>query len=168
MKLEIGPGKTKIGIDWKTFGMENADIIGNLEDKLPFPNNSFDLVYMSHVLEHVRWWKTVAVLKEVYRILSPDGVIEIWVPDFEYIVKCYLNKRCGDEWRKYNSDNDFMTWINGRIFTYGEKWNWHRCIFDYDSLNKNLRAAGFKNIFRLTKPRGYDHGVINLGVGGMK
>lgn len=134
---------------------------------LPFVRGQFTLVYMSHVLEHIPWTQTVSFLQEIHRILEPGGVVEIWVPDFEKIVQSYLSKTPGDPWRKFNPAGDYMTWVNGRIFTYGpEDENWHRAVFDYQYLVQCLEAAGFHTTKRLTKPRGYDHGPINLGVSG--
>ncbi len=45
---------------------------------LPFADNSFDLVYASHVLEHVD--DDHAALREIRRILSPEGVAILPVP----------------------------------------------------------------------------------------
>ena len=47
------------------------------------PSGFADLIYMSHVLEHVGHRSVVSVLKEMRRILKPGGVLRISVPDFE-------------------------------------------------------------------------------------
>jgi len=134
-----------------------------------FNDAVFDLVYMSHILEHIPWFETVATLKEVLRILQPGGEVEIWVPDFAKIVVAYQSHKMGDTWEKYNPMQDSMVWVNGRIFTYGPgEENWHRAVFDEDSLKGALKAAGFKHTHKLVKPRGYDHGAINLGIAGVK
>lgn len=41
--------------------------------KLPFPDNSFDLVYCSEFLEHVHDWELRETFKEIVRVLAPDG-----------------------------------------------------------------------------------------------
>jgi SAM-dependent methyltransferase len=45
---------------------------------LSFPDKSFDLVYCSHVLEHIQ--DDLAAIKEVRRVLSPGGVAILPVP----------------------------------------------------------------------------------------
>jgi ubiquinone/menaquinone biosynthesis C-methylase UbiE len=45
---------------------------------LPFANESYDLVYASHVLEHI--YEDQDALKEIRRILSPGGVAILPVP----------------------------------------------------------------------------------------
>ena len=168
--LEIGPGKSKISDEWVTVNIiktPQTDFVVEWGwDRLPFEKESFDLVYASHCLEHVPWSQTIFALKDAYRILKKGGAIEVWVPDFKYVIDCYLKKKCGDDWRKYNEDSNYMTWVNGRIFTYGE--NPHMAVFDKEYLVKSLNKAGFRDCKLLQKPRGYDHGKINLGIRGEK
>jgi len=165
--LEIGPGKHPVNQQWDTLDMIGLPTIKHDIRIRPWPIGSdvYDLVYMSHILEHVPWFNTINTLCEVRRILKTEGTVEIWVPDFEKIVRAYIKQKPGDIWFKFNPDKDFMTWINGRLFTYGPgEENWHRATFDESYLREQLKRAGFRYTSRLEKPRGYDHGMINLGV----
>ncbi len=125
---------------------------------------------MSHILEHIPWTQTDIFLKEIYRILKPRGVVEIWVPDLEKLVQAYLNPELNkkDGWYRFNDERDPVKWFNGRLFTYGPgEENFHRASFDTSYLNRCLIKAGF-DTQSLSKPRGYDHGWINLGMAGRK
>lgn len=62
----------------------------DVEHGLPFSDCSFDVVYHSHVLEHFEVQDAKQFLRECYRVLKPDGVIRVAVPDLEQIVLCYL------------------------------------------------------------------------------
>ena len=62
----------------------------NLNDPLPFEDNSVDVVYHSHVLEHFSKCKAKEFLKECYRVLKPGGIIRVVVPNLEDIVINYL------------------------------------------------------------------------------
>jgi len=171
--LEIGPGKYPVDKTWDTMDMIQRANLTYLHDvrvrPWPVPTGRYDLVYMSHILEHVPWFNVVDVLREALRVLKQEGTIEVWVPNFEKIVEAYLKQRPGDPWRKFNPRNDYMTWVNGRIFTYGPgDENWHRTVFDGRYLKQCLRDAGFRHTVRLQKPRGYDHGPINLGIAAVK
>ncbi|NWG17495.1 MAG: class I SAM-dependent methyltransferase [Chloroflexi bacterium] len=57
--------------------LNNADIYA-----LPYPDNTFDGVILSEILEHVE--RDVDGLKEVYRVLKPGGVVAITVPNANY------------------------------------------------------------------------------------
>jgi SAM-dependent methyltransferase len=45
---------------------------------LPFPDNTFDVVYCGHVLEHVR--NDIQAMDELFRVLRPNGWAVIQVP----------------------------------------------------------------------------------------
>jgi len=62
----------------------------NILGGLPFEDNSMDVVYSSHFLEHLNQKQADFVLKESYRILKKDGLIRVVVPDLENICKEYL------------------------------------------------------------------------------
>jgi ubiquinone/menaquinone biosynthesis C-methylase UbiE len=172
--LEIGPGSQKLGPEWTTMNVVKTpatDVVGTWgqASRLPFPDNSFDVIYASHVLEHVWWYRVPTALSAALCALKPGGGLELWVPNFEYIVECYRDRRCGDDWRRFNQEGDFMKWVAGRIFTYGpEQTNIHRAIFDPPYLRQCLAEAGFTAIQALDRPRGVSHGAINLGMKGVK
>ena len=65
-------------------------IAHNLLNGIPFPDNEFDFVYHSHVLEHFEKEDGLFFIKECYRVLKHGGIIRIAVPDLEQIVKKYL------------------------------------------------------------------------------
>jgi len=55
----------------------------NKENKLPLEDNSINVIYCSHVLEHLHNENIQFLLDEFYRILKPNGVVRILVPDLE-------------------------------------------------------------------------------------
>lgn len=66
-------------------------IAHDLTQKLPFPDESFNFVYHSHVLEHFSKKEAPIFLRECYRVLSRGGIIRVVVPDLEQIAKLYLS-----------------------------------------------------------------------------
>jgi len=57
----------------RSFALQKADAL-----KLPFPDNTFDRVICSEVLEHIPDYR--GVLKEIDRVLKPEGLLAISVP----------------------------------------------------------------------------------------
>lgn len=183
--LEIGPGNERIpGFETLNItGGKNIDYVLDAAKPLPFENNTFNLIYASHVLEHIPWYKTEEVLKEWVRILKPGGQLEVWVPDglkiCEILLKSELesvNLIDKDGWYKFNPRKDPCLWAAGRIFTYGDgtgnpnHQNWHRAIFTPRYLKEVFLRVGLRDVREMDRSevRGYDHGWINLGVKGVK
>lgn len=99
--LDIGSGaglqlEELTALGWDPWGVEpkadlarrTAERLGLPEDRIlpgtaedaDFPEQSFELVTMSHVLEHVH--DPRSVLEDVSRWLVPNGRLRLWLPDF--------------------------------------------------------------------------------------
>jgi len=80
--IDIGCGSKK-QVPWATGVDKNpggsADVICNLEKKLPFKDGEFHHAYAVHILEHVV--NLCGLMNEIHRILKPEGVLHIIVPD---------------------------------------------------------------------------------------
>ena len=106
--LNLGCGSTYnnnwINIDYVS---NNKNVIAhNLLKGIPLNDNSMNVVYHSHVLEHFSKNDGVLFIKECYRVLGKNGIIRIAVPDLETIAKEYLQSLqlaiAGDENAKHN------------------------------------------------------------------
>lgn len=68
-----------IGVDWsESLHGLHADIVANLNERLPVDDNAADTVVSFQVLEHLR--EPQLMLKEAYRILRAGGFIYLSVP----------------------------------------------------------------------------------------
>lgn len=65
-------------------------IAHNLRQGIPFATQSVDVVYHSHLLEHLPKNEAPAFLQECFRVLLPGGILRVVVPDLEQIVRLYL------------------------------------------------------------------------------
>jgi SAM-dependent methyltransferase len=65
-------------------------VVHDLTRGIPLPDESADVVYHSHVLEHIDREKVAAFQAEVRRVLKPGGVQRVVVPDLEILVRRYL------------------------------------------------------------------------------
>jgi predicted SAM-dependent methyltransferase len=63
----------------------------NLSHGLPFADNSFDVIYHSHLLEHFPKRYAPIFLHECFRVLKPGGIIRVVVPDLEQMARLYLD-----------------------------------------------------------------------------
>lgn len=72
----------------------------NLIQKLNFPDETFEVVYTSHFVEHIPKEKLDFILSECHRVLKTNGILRIVVPDFENIVREYLRNLENNEFEK--------------------------------------------------------------------
>lgn len=79
--------------DWTNLDFASTGdqvIAHNLLAGIPFNNESFEVVYHSHVLEHFLKEDAIRLLKECNRVLKPNGIIRIAIPDLEQIARNYI------------------------------------------------------------------------------
>lgn len=100
-----------------------------------FRNEFADLIYASHILEHISMLKLTQVLNEWKRVLRNGGILRIGVPNFETILKMYEDN---------NQDIDiiWMPLMGGQEY----KDNFHYAVFSKDSLTRLLLECGFSEV----------------------
>jgi len=147
-KLEIGIGGTQ-----KKAGFISSDInIGtdypyDLRLGLPFPDTSIDFIYAEHVLEHFTYVNLIDLIKDCRRVLKPQGVLSIVVPDATIYLDGYNNPEsfsykqyCLFEFGlQYKSKIDFLNYI---FYMDGH----HRHMFDRESILSVVSDGGFSQV----------------------
>ncbi|HEX3356270.1 MAG TPA: methyltransferase domain-containing protein [Tepidisphaeraceae bacterium] len=133
----------------------------DLRHQLPFPDNSFDACFSSHLIEHLFRNDALALLKEIHRVLKPGGACRTLVPDFRAMVEEYVGQRTLGVWYQKEqsaSDDDparrFMVRLHARVETAPRGWRQkfysgfgdfqtHKWMYDGPSLVKLMTDAGF-------------------------
>lgn len=104
-------------------------------DKLPmFEDESIDLIYASHCLEHFKYRQIDSVLGNWSRKLKPGGVLRLSVPDLDKLLDIYHDTR--------NPDNFVEQLMGGQ----DNRYNFHYAIFNRVNLDAHLLRAGLENI----------------------
>jgi SAM-dependent methyltransferase len=98
---------------------------------LPYPNNTFDAAVLSEVLEHVD--DDVRALREVYRVLKPNGVIAITVPNANYPFW----------WDPINKTLETLFNTHIQHGPLAGIWANHVRLYTPDTLRKGVLEAGF-------------------------
>jgi SAM-dependent methyltransferase len=78
--LEVACGNRRLGPDFINLDLQRTKQVDVLADgcSLPFMDNSFGLVWMEAVLEHLA--QPVAAVQEVQRVLRPGGRVYVEIP----------------------------------------------------------------------------------------
>ncbi len=83
-RLDLGCGPNgkmegSVGLDMRP--APYVDVVHDLNDyPYPFPDNEFDYVEMSHIIEHVN--RPLHMMAEVHRITKPGGTVRIITPHY--------------------------------------------------------------------------------------
>ncbi len=96
IKLNLGasPIWTKAGwhtLDHKLKESTETAIAGNATG-IDLPDESCEIVFCSHVFEHIPHTQLPIVLSEINRVLCPGGVLRLLTPDLAVIAKAYVEK----------------------------------------------------------------------------
>ncbi|HEY0003241.1 MAG TPA: methyltransferase domain-containing protein [Pyrinomonadaceae bacterium] len=90
--LNLGCGN-RFHTAWTNIDFVSSDpsvLSHNLRRGIPSPDAAFDVVYHSHLLEHFAKSEALSFLSECRRVLKPEGIIRIAVPDLEQLARMYL------------------------------------------------------------------------------
>ncbi|MEE9392355.1 MAG: methyltransferase domain-containing protein [Planctomycetota bacterium] len=113
----------------------------------PVPDNTFEVVTSEHFIEHIHPDAALAWLKEMHRVLRPDGLLRVSTPDLQIYCAGYL-----DPEQKFFKEHRASlkgvvpgevptrkAWMVNQIF-YGYG---HTYIYDFDELVYTFERAGF-------------------------
>jgi len=123
---------------WDTSGVEV--IRHNLEDPLPFPDGSFDLVVCNAVIEHVHGIQQL-LFHEAFRVLAPGGHFVFTTPNLASLLK-RIRFALG------RSPN----WDIGDYIAQGKNFTGHVREFTVPECTYMLTEAGFKDVHVEAKP----------------
>jgi len=92
IKLDIGSGSTPIpdhlGVDPYVATNYSCPMW-----QLPWGDSSVDAIYSSHALEHIPQHMVIPTLTEWKRVIKPDCIITIRVPNLEWCVRRWLQTK---------------------------------------------------------------------------
>lgn len=75
----------------------------DLRRGIPCRDGTADVVYASHVLEHLEPEAAEQFVRQIHRVLRPGGTIRVVVPDLETAARRYLDSL--DSWRRSQADS---------------------------------------------------------------
>ncbi|HUV84062.1 MAG TPA: methyltransferase domain-containing protein [Methanosarcinales archaeon] len=175
IKLNLGsggrhlPGFLSVDLRWEC---GSIDCVHDISKPLPYKDNSVSVIFASHILEHFWWQDSEKLLKDWCRVLKPGGYLDVWTPDFKYIIDKYIN---GDP---YRIPYENMKWVNNLIFSRSHMdgvvntVNEHHAMFDRQYLKQCMKKGGFTKFVDLVVDKHFPfknvHVGFNMGVRGYK
>jgi predicted SAM-dependent methyltransferase len=138
VKLHIGCGERYIPgfIHVDARKLPHVDYVTPADRLDMFEDNSVDLIYACHILDHLGRNQVDITLKEWHRVLVQGGILRLAVSDFEKLAEVYLKTK------------DLKLLLGPLLGRQDYPENTHYMIFDYTYLCEVLTAAGFKKVHR--------------------
>ncbi len=147
--LNLGCGH-KYHPDWINVNFYKSGkevIVHDLNKKFPWEDESFDMVYHSHVLEHFPKKQAIFFLQECRRVLKQGGILRIVIPDLEQIVREYLK---------------YLELAKQGNITAKERYNW--IVYELlDQLSRNYSGGGMLEYWRQNPLPAKDYIIERLG-----
>ena len=119
----------------------------NASKRIPERNDSVDLIYCCHMVEHLDYEETNIFFMECKRILKQGGIARVVVPDFDKLIN------------SYNQNNDVESFIHAsclvgikpktilkKIQYLLQGHGWHHQMFTKSSFDKRIKFHGFLDV----------------------
>lgn len=169
VKLNIGGGKGHEKIPgWQIVDLrDTADLRLDIsKDRLPFPDNSVDVIFTSHTLEHIQPNSLGFVLDEFYRVIKPGGlrevsggemvyeggIVRIIVPDIALACRAYIDNNRSFFERSSITHRDPEGPLGGLLaswfYSVSAVGNGHVHCFDEQYMNWWLKRSRFDRAYR--------------------
>ena len=162
IRLNLGCGFQQvagfIGVDFDP--NVEPDIVSPIDDLPWCESDSVDMIFASHILEHLTMDESKVALKEWLRVLKPGGWLDVIVADINQV---YLLYKKGSLWGEYQQLCD-ENYINATAFganlladaipemqdVYGGPGHQHKQIFIGDMLLNRVLEAGYVECHEVT------------------
>jgi predicted SAM-dependent methyltransferase len=127
----------------------------DVTQRLPFEDSSLKGIFCEHCLEHLTYEDAGKTLREFRRILIPNGLVRVVVPDVEVYIDIYVRDRSGETVvLPYEEELEIKTplFALNRIMRDHE----HLYAYDFEGMRNLIEQAGFATVTRTTLGSGSD------------
>jgi ubiquinone/menaquinone biosynthesis C-methylase UbiE len=169
--LHLGAGATRLA-GWTNIDIHPADVSWNLARALPFEDGSVDFIYSAHTFEHLVYPDEAhRHLRELCRVLAPDGVVRLVVPDLEALARAYTSGSAevfaalarnitGREPAGATPLEQLLAYAGAPVRIRG-RWYDHKFGYDFTTLRAMLARVGFRQV-RRSSFMGSDHAELRI------
>jgi predicted SAM-dependent methyltransferase len=154
-KLQLGTGGNVhdgwLNTDVHDFRRTNEVVFMDAREPFPLPDESFDVVFSEHMLEHLTYADGQRCLRECRRVLRPGGRIRVATPSLERLIRLY-DGDLDERQRRYLSWSvesfvaDADAPLPGFVLNnFLRDWG-HEFVYDPQTLRHALETAGFVDV----------------------
>lgn len=126
-----------------------VDLVADIRTGLPLQPDSVDYAVSVHALPELRYPELVPALAELRRVLKPDGVLRLVLPDIDRAIDAY---RGGDQ-EYFHVPSDEVRSASGRFIVHVLWFGYSRSLFTTEFTEELLVNAGFDRVRACTYRR---------------
>jgi SAM-dependent methyltransferase len=138
---------------------------GNVTKGLPLEAGSVEVLYSSHMIEHLDQEEAKQFLQEARRVLCPGGIIRLAVPDIRMRIEKYMSNFDADAFiASTNMARPRPRTLARKIGILLVGARQHQWMYDGASLSRLLESSGFVSprVLMAGETRIYEPGDLNL------
>jgi predicted SAM-dependent methyltransferase len=141
-RLHLGCGNNIIE-GWANVDIQsNRKVIGwDLTECLPVRDQTIDLIFCEHFIEHVTLERAKTLLADCYRVLRAGGILRLSTPSLKKLVDEYLSGRTSEWWDVGWRPATSCQMLNEGLREWG-----HQFVYDACELGRLLEEAGFREV----------------------
>ena len=143
-------------VDW-----DPGILIHDLRRRFPFKDNTVDVIYASHCLEHFTKDQGMQFLRECHRVLKTNGILRVVVPDLAALIAKYANGEIpADEFVEKlvaiptSLNRGCLKRLFANLIAFP-----HKCMYDEKTLLNKLRMVGFQ----ANQRKAFDSAIEDIG-----
>jgi predicted SAM-dependent methyltransferase len=143
--------EVNVGKQFKKGGDVGApDILADITKHIPLESNSVSLIFSRATLEHLTFTELINHFIECHRLLKKGGVVRMLVPDFDIMIKNYMERSENLEQAIRETEVDPLIPIENHtdLFIQRVLYHDHFYLHNFDTLSRLLTKCGFSEIVR--------------------
>lgn len=135
-----------------------VDVISDISKLDNFADDSIELIYACHVLEHFSHDEAINVLRRWFEVLKPGGKLRISVPDIDRIVKIYH-----ENWQHFQTTGN-SPWVGLLYGGQGDPYDFHKTGFNFCWMRYLLEDIGFVEVAEYPHEPHFIPGVVDASL----
>lgn len=142
----LTPGQRRILSQYILATQKDVLRLCDCRKSLPFKDNTADLIYSSHFLEHVPYYTAINILKDWHRILKSGSKLTLILPNFAHSISLYATDQISldqlmEESLFVNKDPKSLLWkLLNLLGVFGLTHMW---AYDKSNIRNIIIKAGF-------------------------
>lgn len=131
-------------VEWNR---KNSVEFADATKRIPLPDDSVYCIYTSHMFEHLSKEGGKKFLDEALRVLEPDGVLRMAVPDLRKAVDSYLESKDADRFiQSLGVAAPPVNTTRQKLKLLFSGYRHHQWMYDGHSLANLMLSMGFRNV----------------------